>query len=158
VIKFEDLSHLAFEVTDLEESERFYVDLLGMQVQHRDQGELGHGRSVLANMTGQLLFLEKVGELSPRSRFSGPDPKKVPDPDGPRRYSGAHLAISVGSLAEYDELHARLEKYGVYSEGDIRASQRAPGEKSDYFYDPSGNRLQMIILPPSPAEASRTTG
>jgi catechol 2,3-dioxygenase-like lactoylglutathione lyase family enzyme len=154
VITFEDLSHLAFEVTDLREAERFYVELLGMQVQHRDQGELGHGRSILTNASDQLLFLEQVDELSPRSRFCGPDPKKVPDPDGPRRYAGAHLAISVGSLAEYDELHARLEAYGVYSEGDIRASERAPGEKSDYFYDPSGNRLQLIILPPSTDAAS----
>jgi catechol 2,3-dioxygenase-like lactoylglutathione lyase family enzyme len=40
-----------------------------------------------------------------------------------------------------------LEPYGAYLEGDIRADQRRPGEKSVYFYDPFGNRMQLIIWP-----------
>jgi catechol 2,3-dioxygenase-like lactoylglutathione lyase family enzyme len=146
MIKFTDISHVGLEVTDLEEARRFYGEALGMELVHRDEGELGQGRIVLRNGSGQFLLLEKVAALAPRSRFCGPDKNKVPDPDGAPRYSGAHLAMSVGSVAEYDEVYARLERSGVFMEGDILAKERAPGEKSVYFYDPFGNRLQLIIL------------
>ncbi len=147
VITYEDISHLGLEVTDLAQAERFYTEVLGMKLIHRDQGELGKGRIVVQNASGQLLFLEAVDKLSPRSRFCGPDESNCPDPGQGVRYKGGHLAISVKSPEEYDEVYAKLEPYGAYLEGDIRAAQRAPGEKSVYFYDPFGNRLQLIILP-----------
>ncbi|MGH7929465.1 MAG: VOC family protein [Candidatus Binatia bacterium] len=149
MIQYEDISHLAMEVTDLEQAEHFYAKALGMETVCRDQGELGKGRLILKNATGQFLFLEKVDKLSQRSRFCGPDVGNVPDPGAGFRYKGAHLAMSVGSIEEYDEVYSRLEPNGAYLEGDLRAAQRKPGEKSVYFYDPFGNRLQLIILPPS---------
>ena len=76
MIRYEDISHLAMEVTDLEAAERFYAGALGMELICRDGGELGNGRLILRNGSGQLLFLEKVDELSQRSRFSGPDSEK----------------------------------------------------------------------------------
>jgi catechol 2,3-dioxygenase-like lactoylglutathione lyase family enzyme len=103
----------------------------------------------MKNATGQILLLEKVDKLSQRSRFCGPDVNKVPDPSEGFRYKGAHLAMSVGSIEEYDEVYGRLESNGAYLEGDLRAAHRKPGEKSVYFYDPFGNRLQLIILPPT---------
>ncbi len=147
MIEFEDISHLVMEVTDIDKAEQFYVGALGMEPICRDQGELGQGRIILKNGTGQLLFLEKVEKLSARSRFCGPDETNVPDPGSGLRYKGAHLAISVGSVQEYDEIYNVLESNGAYLEGDLRAAQRKPGEKSVYFYDPFGNRLQLIILP-----------
>jgi catechol 2,3-dioxygenase-like lactoylglutathione lyase family enzyme len=148
MITYEDISHLALEVTDLEQAERFYVDALGMQLIHRDQGDLGQGRVIVQNGSGQLLFLEKVDQLSPRSRFCGPDETNVPDPGQGVRYKGGHLAISVGSPEEYDEVYARLEPHGAYLEGDALAQRRQPGAKTVYFYDPFGNRLQLIIISP----------
>ncbi len=147
MIEYEDISHLVMEVTDIDQAERFYTGALGMEPICRDQGELGQGRIILKNGTGQLLFLEKVEKLSARSRFCGPDETNVPDPGSGLRYKGAHLAISVGSVQEYDEIYNVLESNGAYLEGDLRAAQRKPGEKSVYFYDPFGNRLQLIILP-----------
>ena len=149
MIQYQDISHLAMEVTDLDRAEQFYGKSLGMEMLCRHQGELGGGRLVMRNATGQLLFLEKVDKLSQRSRFCGPDLNKVPDPGEGLRYKGAHLAMSVGSIEEYDEVYARLENSGAYLEGDLRAAHRKPGEKSVYFYDPFGNRLQLIILPPA---------
>ena len=147
MIKYDNISHLAMEVTDLDRAERFYQDALGMELVCRDQGESGKNRLILKNATGQFLFLEKVDKLSQRSRFCGPDVNNVPDPGGDFRYKGAHLAMSVGSIEEYDEVYRRLEPNGAYLEGDLRAAHRKPGEKSVYFYDPFGNRLQLIILP-----------
>ncbi len=147
MIQFEDISHLVMEVTDLQKAERFYAGALGMELICRDQGDLGQGRLIFKNTTGQLLFLERVEELSLRSRFCGPDETNVPDPGSGVRYKGAHLAMSVGSVDEYDEIYGKLEANGAYLEGDIRASRRKPGEKSVYFYDPFGNRFQLMILP-----------
>ncbi len=149
MVQYEDISHLAMEVTDLDRAEQFYGKALGMEIVYRDQGELGNGRLIMKNATGQFLILEKADKLSQRARFCGPDVNNVPDPKAGFRYKGAHLAMSVGSIEEYDEIYARLEPNGAYLEGDLRAAQRKPGEKSVYFYDPFGNRLQLIILPPA---------
>lgn len=146
MIKYEDISHLAMEVTDLDLAEKFYGTALGMETVCRDNDN-GVGRLVMKNTTEQFLILEQVEQLSQRSRFSGPDSKNVPDPKGELRYKGAHLAMSVGSIEEYDQVYSRLEPNGAYLEGDLRAAHRKPGEKSVYFYDPFGNRLQLIILP-----------
>lgn len=151
MIRYEDISHLAMEVTDLDRAEQFYGQALGMETVCRDNGELGNGRLIMKNTTGQFLILERVATLSQRSRFCGPEVNKVPDPGAGLRYKGAHLAMSVGSIEEYDEIYGRLEATGAYLEGDLRAAQRKPGEKSVYFYDPFGNRLQLIILAPARA-------
>lgn len=143
IIPLTDLSHIGLEVTDLEIAQRFYIEVLGMDLVQRDEGELDNGRLVLGNASGQLLFLEKVDWLSPRSRFCGPDRSTAPDPDA---YCGAHLAMTVASIPDYDEMYAALQRWGVKSDGDIRKAQRPPGEKSDYFYDPAGNRIQLTAF------------
>src|SRR5437773_2419479 len=148
MITYEDISHIGFEVTDLELAEKFYTQALGMRLIHRDEGEFGAGRLCLQNLSGQLLFLEKVDELSPRSRFCGPDETNVPDPEGPPRFKGSHLAVSVQSLEEYDEMYPKILEFGCYVEGDLPGREQPPGVKTAYFYDPFGNRLQLIILPP----------
>jgi catechol 2,3-dioxygenase-like lactoylglutathione lyase family enzyme len=148
VIPLTDLSHIALEVTELDEAERFYTRVFGMELLRREPGELA-----LRNVAGQLLFLHAVPELSRRSRFCGPDRSIAPDPGGPERYCGAHLAMTVASLAEYDEMYAAMQAWGVTSEGDIRAGHRPAGEKSDYFYDPAGNRIQLVCFAPRAAAA-----
>ena len=42
VIAYEDISHLAMEVTDLNAAERFYAGALGMELICRDSGDLGN--------------------------------------------------------------------------------------------------------------------
>jgi catechol 2,3-dioxygenase-like lactoylglutathione lyase family enzyme len=141
IIPLTDLSHIALEATDLAEAERFYTTVFGMELISRDASEL-----LLRNVSGQLLFLNGAPALSPRSRFRGPDRSISPDPGGPDRYCGAHLAMTVASAEEYDEMYAAMQAWGVLSEGDIRAGHRPPGEKSDYFYDPAGNRIQLVCF------------
>jgi hypothetical protein len=101
-----------------------------MEVIYPDQGELGDGRIILKNATDQLLILEQVDKLSPPSRFRNWDPERVPDPDGGERHASAHLALSVKSVQAYDEVYQKLLEQGIYLEGDIRASERSPGEKA----------------------------
>jgi catechol 2,3-dioxygenase-like lactoylglutathione lyase family enzyme len=152
VVPVTDLSHVALEVTDLDVAEKFYSGALGLRAVHQDAGELGHGRLVMRNDLGQLLILEAVAKLSPRSMFCGPDRSTAPAFGGATPYGGAHTALSVTTIDEYDEIEANLRGWQVASDGDVRAKERPAGEKSEYFYDPAGNRLQLIIL--APPEAS----
>ena len=43
MIQYQDISHLAMEVTDLDRAEQFYGKALGMETVCRDNGELGQG-------------------------------------------------------------------------------------------------------------------
>jgi hypothetical protein len=52
--------------------------------------------------------------------------------------------MTLDSLEDYDEMYAALQSWGVQSDGDIRKDARPSTEKSDYFYDPAGNRIQLV--------------
>ena len=141
-----DVTHFALEVTDLPEAEKFYTEALGLTPLHRDSGELGTGRAILRNELGQLLFLEAVAEISERSLFCGPNPSTAPRIGNGRPHAGAHIAVSVADNNAYDEIEANLRAWNITTDGDVRAAERPTGERSEYFYDPSGNRLQLIIV------------
>lgn len=141
-----DVSHFALEVSDLPQAEKFYTEALGLTPVHHDDGELGAGRAILKNELGQLLFLEAVNEVSERSLFCGPDPSTAPKIGSGRPHAGAHIAVSVADERAYDEIEANLRAWKIPTDGDVRAAERPSGERSEYFYDPSGNRLQLIIV------------
>src|SRR5580698_5616712 len=58
-----DVCHFALEVSDVALAEKFYVEALGLTPLHHDAGELGAGRAILRNGSGQLLLLEAVEQL-----------------------------------------------------------------------------------------------
>ena len=143
-----DVCHVALEVSDLRLAEKFYTEALGLKLLQRDNGELGNGRTILKNGAGQVLFLELVDELSERSLFCGPDPSTAPKVGTGRPHAGAHIAVSVADDAAYRETEAKLRAWNVSTDGDVRKAERPTGELSEYFYDPSGNRLQLIVVNP----------
>jgi catechol 2,3-dioxygenase-like lactoylglutathione lyase family enzyme len=145
-VQVTDVCHVALEVSDLPLAEKFYTEALGMTVLHRDAGELGNGRVILRNGSGQLLSLEAVAELSERSLFCGPDASTAPKVGTGRPHAGAHIALSVTDFAAYDEIEANLRAWNVTTDGDVRAAERPAGERSEYFYDPAGNRFQLIVV------------
>lgn len=143
-----DVCHVALEVSDLPLAERFYTEALGLTLLHRDKGELGNGRAILRNGLGQLLFLEAVDQLSERSLFCGPDASTAPTLGNGRPHAGAHIAVSVSDDDAYRAIEAKLRAWKVPTDGDVRKAERPAGELSEYFYDPSGNRLQLIVVSP----------
>ena len=147
-VQVTDVCHVALEVSDLPLAEKFYTEALGLTFLQRDRGELGAGRTILRNGLGQLLFLEAVEELSERSLFCGPDPSTAPKVGNKHPHAGAHIAVSVADDAAYDEIVANLRAWKVTTDGDVRAAERPAGERSEYFYDPAGNRLQLIVVSP----------
>jgi catechol 2,3-dioxygenase-like lactoylglutathione lyase family enzyme len=141
-----DVCLVALEINDLPLAEKFYTEALGLTALHRDAGELGNGRAILRNGLGQLLILEAVDDVSDRSLFCGPDPSTAPKLGSGKPYAGAHIAVSVTDDAAYEEITANLRAWKVTTDGDVRAAERPSGERSEYFYDPAGNRLQLIVV------------
>jgi len=78
---------------------------------------------------GQMIGLVEVGELSDRSKKHG---------------RGCHMAMEVPQ-EDFDSMVALVERYGGKTQGDRRAEDglRPEGERSIYFFDPDGNRLQI---------------
>ena len=118
------ISHLAVEVRDLKQAGEFYCELLGF-------APLGHdlwpdcGRSLLLQAaSGQHLVLSESEQ-----------PRSLPE-------TGVHQAYRIAPAdreAIARKLSARDIKVHTYKED-------RPGEEEDnfYFYDPDGNRIQLI--------------
>ncbi len=115
-IKTTGLDHVVLWVSDLEWSKRFYIDDLGMTMNHESDWQsflwCGNGHQV-------ALFLQREGS-----------PVKI----------GAelnHMALPM-ETASYEAVKARLEEEG------IEVSGRAGDPTCIHFDDPDGHRLQLL--------------
>ena len=120
--------HHAFLVRDLDETRRFYVDLLGCV----------EGRS-----TQTWVDLDLFGNQLTAHLGTPPPPANVGKVDGivvPLPHFGA-----VVSFDEYERLAARLTAAGV--EFVVTPRIRYPGQSGEqgtfFFFDPSGNALEF---------------
>jgi catechol 2,3-dioxygenase len=125
-MKAQYLGHVVFYVKDLQESLRFYRDLLGFQ----EVGRIFNGAAaaLTSGRTHHELLLIQVGEA--------PGP-----PTGPRR-GLYHIGIKVGdSLDELRAAKQELEAAGVVIDGmsDHTVSQ------SLYVQDPDGNEVEVYV-------------
>ncbi len=115
-IKTTGIDHVVLWVSDLERSKKFYIDLLGMKVNHESDWQsflwCGDGDQV-------ALFQQRDGS-----------PVKI----------GAelnHMALRMEPNS-YEQVKARLEQEG------IEVSGRAGDPTCIYFDDPDGHRLQLL--------------
>ncbi len=118
------LRHLALKVHDLAACERFYVDLLGMQVDWRPDASnlyLTSGHDNLALHHNPAAF----------------------DPPAHQRLD--HLGFIVNAPQQVDAWHDYLRAHQVT----IKAAPRdhRDGSRSFYCQDPDGNTLQFIFHP-----------
>jgi extradiol dioxygenase family protein len=120
--------HHAFLVRDIEETRRFYVDVLGCR----------EGRS-----TATWIDLDLFGNQLSAHLGTPPPPANVGHVDGivvPLPHFGA-----VVSFEDYDRLAARLAAAGVTFIVTPRVRYPGqPGEQGTFFFlDPSGNALEF---------------
>ncbi|MDA1107130.1 MAG: VOC family protein [Proteobacteria bacterium] len=118
------LRHLALKVHDLAACERFYVDLIGMQVDWRPDASnlyLTSGSDNLALHHNPAAF----------------------DPPAHQRLD--HLGFALETPDQVDAWHVYLSDQGVV----IKAAPRThrDGSRSFYCTDPDGNTVQFICLP-----------
>lgn len=137
-MQVQGISHLAIEVKDLRQSEEFYRALLGF-------APLGHdlwpdcGRSLLLQAaSGQHLILCESDQ-----------PRSLPE-------TGIHQAYRIAPAdreAIARKLSARDIKVHTYKED-------RPGEEENnfYFYDPDGNRIQLIAWQKGSQAAGKALG
>lgn len=127
----EGLSHLTLHVTDLDRSEAFYRDLLGLAPMGRDLVRDDGPTSVFRTANGQLVVLVEVeGPVEP---FRG-------------KTTSIHHAWYL-TPESHAAAVARLKALGL-PVGDTREAMRAMGQKSFDVFDPDGHRYQVQTVGP----------
>ena len=141
MIRLKKIGHVLFRVADLERSKAFYRDVLGFQVSEEDPK---HGRDVFMTLGGDFHMLDLV-------QHDQPDTAERPS----RTQVGlGHLAFQVDSYEALRDAYATLQKHGVTIERAIdHVSQR-----SLYFADPDGNRLEIYYEMPGALERFTAEG
>ncbi|OLC31170.1 MAG: hypothetical protein AUH81_18575 [Candidatus Rokubacteria bacterium 13_1_40CM_4_69_5] len=129
MIRLKKLGHVQLRVADLERSKAFYRDVLGFRVAEQDPK---HGD----------LFMT-LGE-----DFHTLDFSQHPSPgtgQGPSRPLGvAHIAFQVSSYQALREAYCTLLERGV----PIDRAMDHVNQRSIYFLDPDGNRLEIYYEMP----------
>jgi catechol 2,3-dioxygenase-like lactoylglutathione lyase family enzyme len=136
------LRHLALNVRALDAMKRFYVDLLGFEVEWEpdpDNVYLTSGRDNLA--------LHRSLELAAgRSADDAADNMAAPGAHAPETSPLDHLGLIVATPDAVDQWAAFLQSRGVALDAAPRTHR--DGARSCYFKDPDGNRIQIIHHPP----------
>jgi catechol 2,3-dioxygenase-like lactoylglutathione lyase family enzyme len=114
------IRHVALTVRDLEAAERFWVDVMGYEVEWRPDADnvyLHGGRDNLALHRGDAVQEGQAGQLD-------------------------HIGIAVPTPADVDAWAAHLEARGVALK--TRPKSHRDGSRSLYFYGPQLLLIQII--------------
>ena len=121
------LRHLALNVQHMDEMKRFYVDLLGFEIEWEPDPDNVYLSSGIDN-----LALHRAAGLASSGIRAG--------------QSLDHLGLIVKSEEDVDRWASFLESRGVVIDAQPRTHR--DGARSCYFRDPDGNRIQIIHHPP----------
>lgn len=116
------LGHIVLKVRDLERSEKFYAEVMGLQVSGR--------------LDGQMVFLS-AGEKHHDLALYGVGPDAA-DPQQ-RQVGLLHFAWELGSFEELKRAYRLLREKGV----PIVGAMDHGISKGLYFLDPDGNEIEV---------------
>jgi len=122
------LVHFSLPVNDLEESLKFYTDVLGMTF----RGKVGPNGRCVVTQDGEVNVI--LVERQEKRPF-----------DEPHHQNGAlcHQAFQVSS-ADFDAALESFPEHGVKIDGEVEWRKTGTfNGRSLYFFDPSGNRLEI---------------
>ena len=120
------MRHIAFSVPNLEEVERFYVELLGMKVLHRPHTD--------------LVYLTLGNDNLSLSRANANDLA-----EGPQRMD--HFGFICDRPEDVDAWCDYLGANGVEILSRPHDHKNDPGVRSFYCLDPAGNPVQPLYHP-----------
>ncbi len=132
-------SHLVVEVSDLDRSEAFYRDVIGLDVIGRNLVAENRPTSLLAMNTRQRVLLVEVGKVPPYPASGG----------------SIHHAWLL-TPEQFARARDRLEAAGFETGIDPRQSFRAVGEYNMDIFDPDGNRFQIQAFGDEGSEVLRS--
>ncbi|MDL4864553.1 VOC family protein [Halomonas elongata] len=120
---FNGMRHIALQVQDLEACERFYVEILGMDILRRAHADLVY-----------LTLGNDNFSLARAKQDTGGDPQRLD-----------HLGFVVDERNDIDAWHDYLVSQGVEV---VRGPHdHADGGRSLYCKDPDGNTVQPLFHP-----------
>ena len=119
------MGHVALNVRDMQASERFYVELLGMRVEWRPDPDNLYLTSGSDNLALHKAVAADLDEAAQRLD---------------------HIGFFLSSPEEVDRWYAFLEAQGVSMRNAPRTHR--DGARSFYCYDPDGTVVQIIYHPP----------
>ncbi|MGH8066736.1 MAG: VOC family protein, partial [Candidatus Entotheonellia bacterium] len=133
MIQLNRIGHVLLRVADIERSKAFYTKLLGFEIVEEDPA---HG--------GVFMSLGEQGHTL--DLFQAENPARA-EPATPDRVGVHHIAFMVESEKALKDAYFTLEDQGVEV---VRAVDHV-SQKSIYFHDPDGNRLEIYYeLPNAP--------
>lgn len=132
-------SHLVVQVTDLDRSEKFYQEVLGLDPVGRGLVNEEGPNSLLKMNTGQMVLLVQVPKV---------------EPFRPNSNSIHHAWLLT--VDQYKRAQERLKALGFNIE-DSREEFRALGERSLDVYDPDGHRYQVQAHGPEATQIIRSS-
>jgi catechol-2,3-dioxygenase len=118
------LGHLVLRVRDLDRTERFYAEILGLHV--------------TGKVPGRMIFFSASGDSSHELAATAVGPN-APGPED-TRVGLYHFAWQMGSVQDLEQMHRRLKSSGVQIVG-IGDHGNSFGI---YFLDPDGNEIEIF--------------
>ena len=128
MVKPKQLGHLVLRVRDLERSEQFYSDVLGLHVTNKRPGQMTFMSAV--DESSHELALVPVGDDAP-----GPEDSRV---------GLYHFAWQMDSFDDLKSLYAEMNSKNV----DIRGIGDHGISLGVYFFDPDGNEIEAYYEMP----------
>lgn len=129
------LHHFAYRCKDAEDTRHFYEDILGLPLWHIIQSDLVPSTGEYCPYT-HIFFRMTDGSFVAFFDL-GDDVGADPSPNTPAWVN--HLALRVDSVAELEQIKARLEAHRI----DVVGVTDHHIFKSIYFFDPNGIRLEL---------------
>ena len=138
------LRHLALGVRQLEAMKRFYVDLLGFDVEWEPDADNVYLSSGIDNLALHRSATLTTGRSTPLTAGRATSLEASGSTTEGSRLD--HFGLIVRSPADVDAWAAFLESRGVTIDAPPRTHR--DGARSCYFKDPDGNSIQIIHHPP----------
>ena len=132
------LRHLALSVRQLEAMKRFYIDVLGFELEWEPDADNVYLSSGIDN-----LALHRSAPIPAEGVAAPMASRRAGDASGSAL---DHFGLIVRSPDDVDRWAAFLESRGVTL--DAKPRTHRDGARSCYFKDPDGNSIQIIHHPP----------
>jgi len=129
-MKVKKIGHVALRVADEARSREFYKDVLGFRVSEEDPDHGG-------------VFMTLGENFHTIDVFGHPEPEQAPKPQA-NQIGLFHIAFEVGSYRELKEAYCSLIEHDV----PISHCVDHISQRSIYFADPDGNRLEVYYEMP----------